>query len=82
MYSGANTAELFQDGVSLGKKTVEHCMAVYDVVYRDGELRAVEYDRNGNALAILRSTEDEGEIKVTVTAEGLEPVVLSLSASF
>ena len=35
----------------------------------------------GRALAILRSTEDEGEIKVTVTAEGLEPVVLSLSAS-
>ena len=173
VYSGANTAELFQDGVSLGKKTVEHCMAVYDVVYRDGELRAVEYDKDGNALAedvlrtagktmrltvspekeqiqaggsgllyipmeltdedgirmimeerqikievegsatllavgngalvnedlqpyvgntvrshegralaILRSTEDEGEIKVTVTAEGLEPVVLSLSASF
>lgn len=51
VYSNADMVELFLDGKSLGKKSVEHHMATYEVTYQDGELKAVNYDKEGNLLS-------------------------------
>lgn len=50
VYSQGNCVELFQDGVSLGKKKLEYCKVQYKTTYKRGELRAVSYDENGNVL--------------------------------
>lgn len=50
VYSEGKSVELFQDGVSLGKQTLEYCKAKYKTTYRAGELRAVSYDEKGTVL--------------------------------
>lgn len=74
-----NEAELFKDGVSLGRKRIDHekgmsLFADYKVPYSEGELRAVMYDINGNAVLeqrehsfkdakVLRLSQSEFEVK-------------------
>ena len=48
VYARGEEAELFLDGVSLGKKPLEQCRALFEVSCAPGTLRAVAY-RNGAA---------------------------------
>ena len=51
VYSPGALVELFQDGVSLGKKTLLECKATYETIYKTGSLKAVCYDVQGNEIA-------------------------------
>jgi beta-galactosidase len=48
VYSGASRVELFLNGKSLGSRSVERCMASFEIAYGAGELRAVQFDKEGN----------------------------------
>jgi beta-galactosidase len=73
VYANCGEAELFQDGVSLGCKRLENCVALFETVYRPGVLRAVAYSDGticgewelcsaaGNA-SVHNETHDEGEL--------------------
>lgn len=47
VYADAAEVELFLNGKSLGRRTVERYKAFFDTVYQPGELRAVAYRANG-----------------------------------
>lgn len=51
VFSGGDSVELFQDGVSLGRKTVEDWRCSFHAVYRPGRLEAVQYDSSGREMA-------------------------------
>lgn len=77
VYSPGKTVELFQDGNSLGKKELQHCLAKYHATYRAGELRAVSYDADGHRLAetLLQSAGHKSILSVVpeeteLTADG------------
>lgn len=57
VYSPGQHVELFQDGVSLGKKPLTDCAAKFETTYQPGELRAVAYASDGKVLGeeVLRS---------------------------
>lgn len=50
VYSIGKEAELFQDGVSLGRKMLEECRAFYQAEYRPGRLEVVSYDEIGDEI--------------------------------
>lgn len=50
VYSIGKEAELFQDGISLGRKNLEECRAFYQAEYRPGRLEAISYDENGDEI--------------------------------
>ena len=47
VYSIGTEIELYQDGVSLGRKALEECRAFYQAQYVPGRLEAVSYDADG-----------------------------------
>lgn len=51
VFSLGKDVELIQDGVSLGRKTPDHLKAVFETVYRPGNLTAVSYDEFGAELS-------------------------------
>ncbi len=51
VYSPGKTAELFLDGRSLGRQSVEGFKAGFETVYEPGALRAVSYDENGDEIS-------------------------------
>lgn len=53
VYSVGAEVELFQDGISLGRKTLTDCKAEFETIYVPGRLEAVSYDESG--LEIGRS---------------------------
>ncbi|MCM1543026.1 MAG: DUF4982 domain-containing protein [Blautia sp.] len=50
VYSIGEEVELYQDGNSLGRKTLEECRAFYQATYRPGRLEAVSYGADGTEL--------------------------------
>ncbi|RHP34332.1 glycoside hydrolase family 2 TIM barrel-domain containing protein [Lachnotalea sp. AF33-28] len=50
VYSIGSQAELYQDGVLLGRKELQDCRAEFEAVYRAGQLEAVSYDENGACI--------------------------------
>lgn len=69
VYSSCDEVELFLNNKSLGKKLTNRStkyMAVYNVPYTNGELKAVGYD-NGKPIktSILRTADDPAQIKLT-----------------
>lgn len=67
VYSSADTVELFQDGVSLGKQSPQHCVAMFETVYRPGTLCAVH--ETGERCELSTAT-GQIEIAVTLREEG------------
>lgn len=54
-YTNCDTVELFVNGKSFGKQNIDHAkdknlFGLWDVVYETGEIKAVGYDENGNAV--------------------------------
>lgn len=47
VYSIGVEVELYQDGVSLGRKSLEECRAFYQAEYRPGKLTVISYEENG-----------------------------------
>lgn len=71
IYSDAEEVELFQNGISLGRKVLspeDQMIALYDVTYEPGELRAVNY-RKGAACEEYRVRSAAGEKHLAVKAE-------------
>lgn len=71
-YSTADNAELFLNGRSLGKQSIDHKHGdvlhfAWSVPYEKGELKAVAYDENGNVIAedIQRSFGNAAAIKLS-----------------
>ncbi|MBR3734418.1 MAG: DUF4982 domain-containing protein, partial [Lachnospiraceae bacterium] len=91
--SNASDVELFLNGRSLGRKTIDHAhgtvlTADYIVVYEPGEIKAVAYDENGEKIAedIRRSFGDSAEIKLvcendSITAGCGELAFIEVSAA-
>lgn len=69
VYSIGAEIELFQDGISLGRKPLEEYRAFYQAEYRPGKLEAVSYDAAGNEVgreALISAGKSE---KMTVLPE-------------
>ena len=72
--SNSNEVELYLNGVSLGRKHIDHknglCFyADYCVEYEDGELKAVAYDDEGNVINVCRE-HSFGETESLVVLNG------------
>ena len=65
VYTQAPEAELFVNGVSLGKQPVTECKAIFSVTYQPGEVKAVAYHTDGTCLEnTLRSADEEIHIVI------------------
>ncbi len=73
--SNAPKVELFLNGVSLGRQSIDHgqgsgrkVIADYRVLYKAGELKAIAYDENGDVIAedIRRSFGETKDFKVDI----------------
>lgn len=51
VYSVGDSVELFQDGISLGRKQLESCRADFQTEYRPGKLEAVSFTADGTEIA-------------------------------
>jgi beta-galactosidase len=90
--SNAPSVELFLDGVSLGRKAIDHAkgqklIADYSARFRPAELRAVAYDDSGRAVAEERKTSfgDAAALalkadKTELLADGSDLVFVEISA--
>jgi len=68
VYTKAQEAELFINGVSQGRKPVQKTKAVFTVSYEPGELKAVAYEKDGTQTeSILRSADEK--IRIAITPE-------------
>ncbi len=69
IYSRASAVELFQDGVSLGRKTPEDCKVIFQVKYRAGKLEAVAYNAAGEEKGRSGLHTASNEIQLTILPE-------------
>ena len=69
VYSNAKYVELFQDGVSLGKKEVVDWKVSFETTYKPGKLEAVAYDMAHRVLGRDVLTSASSETLLTVTPE-------------
>ena len=68
IYTQAETAELYLNGISLGKQKVHDCKAIFSTAYQPGELRAVAYHTDGSVSEnVLRSA--DGKTCITIAPE-------------
>ncbi len=66
VYTQAETVELFLNGVSLGKREVKDCKAVFTAAYQPGTLRAVAYHADGiQKESTLHSATGKTQIAIT-----------------
>jgi beta-galactosidase len=74
VYSIGDSVELFQDGVSLGRKALKENMASFKTIYRPGMLRAISYDNHGKVIAeeILQTAGKESKLQVLAEASSLK----------
>ncbi len=74
VYSLGQSIELFQDGVSLGKKKLKGCLAKFKTVYQPGILEAVSYDAHGKEIgrSNLKSASDETVLTVRPETSSLK----------
>lgn len=92
-YSTADCAELFLNGKSLGKQNIDHKHGdvlhfAWSVPYEKGELKAVAYDENGNAVAedVQRSFGNAAKIvlsadRTEILSGGRDLVFIEISAA-
>ena len=78
VYAPGDEAELFLNGVSLGRKPLEGFRALFETAWAPGELRAVCY-RGGAAMGewSLRSPGPARELRLEADYEGAELLYLS-----
>lgn len=78
VYGGGDTAELFQNGKSLGRKPCGKetgCFTSFDTVYEPGELTAVIYEDGKEAgRSVLRTVEKEKHLAVSARREDGHPL--------
>ena len=57
VYSVGKSVEIFQDGISLGRKELVDCKAEFETIYHDGFLEAISYDAQGDKIgaAVLKT---------------------------
>lgn len=69
VHTDAAQAEVFVNGVSLGRQNVEDCFARFPCVYQPGEVSAIAYGRDGKELyrASLRTAGEN--TRLTVAAD-------------
>ncbi len=72
VYASGDSVELFQDGVSLGKKKTAGFKASYRVPFRSGELKAVSYDKNGKEFGTDRLVSADDTLMIKVVPEKQE----------
>lgn len=74
VYSQGQFIELFQDGVSLGKKKLKDYLAKFKTEYRPGILEAVSYDERGKEIgrSELKTASDETVLTVKPEARSLQ----------
>lgn len=66
VYSIGESAELFQDGESLGRVPLKSCRCEFKTVYKAGRLEAVSYDQDGNEIARSELLTAEEESVLTI----------------
>ncbi len=72
VYSAAPEVELLLNGVSLGRKAVEHNKALFETRYHRGELTAISYDGDTEiSRNSLRSAGEPAGIRITADKEVL-----------
>ena len=69
VFSPGAEAELLQDGTSLGRKSLDHCKARFEAVYRPGTLTAVAYDSDGQELSRTELKTAGDAVKLAVLPE-------------
>ena len=72
VYSIGREVELIQDGISLGKKTLELCRAFYQTEYRPGKLEAISYDENGIEIAREQLISATGKEQIVLQPEEIK----------
>lgn len=72
VYSRGDSAELFLNGISLGKQKLIECQAKFQTVYCPGVLAAVAYDENGKELGRDELRSAVGETKLSVNADKVQ----------
>lgn len=72
VYSIGREVELIQDGISLGKKTLELCRAFYQAEYRPGRLEAISYDENGIEIAREQLISAMGKEQIVLQPEEIK----------
>lgn len=69
IYARADSAELFLNGRSLGRKKIKNCRCVFKAVYEPGTLKAVSYTKSGEKEAETELYTAGKDTKLTVTVE-------------
>lgn len=69
VYSAANSAELFINGKSVGKKKLEAYKAIFTVNYEPGVVKARVYDVSGRTMGESMLASAEGELTVQIVRE-------------
>lgn len=69
VYSIGDSVELFQDGLSLGRKPLKAYKCGFHTAYRPGELEAVSYDKDGEEISRSRLMTAGEETKLTILKE-------------
>lgn len=72
VYSGGETVELFQDGVSVGRQKLEECQTKFQTIYHPGALVAVAYDSDGRELGRDELRSARGKTKLSVMPDKLQ----------
>ena len=72
VYSKGNEIELFQDGVSLGRKSLELCRASFQTTYQPGVLEAISFDVAGAEIAREYLVSASGKKQITIIPEERE----------
>jgi beta-galactosidase len=74
VYSRGQSAELIQDGKSLGKKQLKEFIARFDTTYQPGTLEAISFDAGGKELgrSTLRTASEETVLTVTPETTALK----------
>ena len=84
VYGEGEEAELFLNGVSLGRKALEDYKAVFEAEYQPGTLEAVLYDADHNETGRSQLSSSQGKLKINLKSEKEkgtvgEPVYINLS---
>ena len=70
VYSDADEVELFLDGESLGRKAPEACKALFETVYKPGELVAVSYVDGAESGRCNLKTAGESSVVIRKSYKG------------
>lgn len=75
VFARAESVELFVNGQSVGKKKVKKARASFRVVYHDGELAAIAYDKAGREIGrdSLRTAGAETELRLEPESQRCKP---------